>query len=81
MTPTQTELWTTPIYRRSCATGLRILADQVAAASGRSGGVMAWMQPRGIAQARVDIIQQDEFSYDFLIPLATGRTLGGFGVT
>ena len=45
------------------------------------GGVMAWMARRGIPLARVEIVQQDEFSLDFLVPLrADGRWLA-FGIT
>jgi hypothetical protein len=42
--------------------------------------VLDWMQQRGLAQARIDIVGQDEFHYDFLIELPDGRC-AGFGVT
>jgi hypothetical protein len=43
--------------------------------------VLDWMQKRGLAKARIDIIGQDEFHYDFLIELETGGRWVSFGVT
>jgi hypothetical protein len=45
------------------------------------GGVMAWMARRGIPLARVEIVQQDEFSLDFLVPLAPDPRALVFAVT
>ena len=44
--------------------------------------VMAWMERRGIALGSVEIVFQDEYSHDFLVPLdAAGRHLAfGIGV-
>ncbi len=33
------------------------------------GGVMAWMARRGLPLARAEIVQQDEFTLDFVLPL------------
>jgi hypothetical protein len=44
------------------------------------GGVLGWMKRRGIPLGAVDIINQDEFSLDFVIPLGDGRHLV-FGIT
>lgn len=38
------------------------------------GGVMAWMARRGIPLGQAEIVQQDEFSLDFVLPLES-RTL------
>jgi hypothetical protein len=56
------------------------LADEVAGFTGISA-VLAWMQRRGLAQAAVDIIGQDEFHYDFLIELEPAGRWLAFGVT
>jgi hypothetical protein len=45
------------------------------------GGVMAWMRGRGIALADAEIVQQDEFSLDFVVPLAPGGEHLAFGIT
>jgi hypothetical protein len=44
------------------------------------GGVMKWMKRREIAIGSVEILNQDEFDLDFLVPLGDGRTLV-FGIT
>ncbi len=56
------------------------LATDVASFTGISS-VLGWMQGRGLAQARVDIIGQDEFHYDFLIEMEAGGRWVSFGVT
>ena len=44
-------------------------------------GVLKWMDRRGLSVAAVDIIQQDEYNHDVLIPLdSPGRYLV-FGIT
>lgn len=43
--------------------------------------VLTWMQQRGRARAAIDIVGQDEFSYDFLIELEPGGRWLAFGVT
>ena len=55
------------------------LAGELAGLCGL-GGVMAWMRRRGLCLGDVDIITQDEFSSDFIIPLGDGRHLA-FGIT
>jgi hypothetical protein len=55
------------------------LAEGLAGARGL-GGVMAWMGRRGIALGSVEIVHQDEFDLDFVIPLGDGRSLV-FGIT
>jgi len=56
------------------------LADDLAAFTG-VGQVVEWMQRRGLAQARVDLIGQDEFHYDFLIEMTPGGRWLALGVT
>lgn len=55
------------------------LADEVASFRGL-GAVMNWMTQRGIPLSSVEILQQDEFSLDFLLPLPQGGVLV-FGIT
>jgi hypothetical protein len=55
------------------------LADELAGFTG-VGQVIGWMQRRGLDLRAVDTVSQDEFSYDFLLPLEEGRWLA-FGVT
>jgi hypothetical protein len=42
--------------------------------------LLAWMQRHGLSLDAMDLVAQDEFSYDLLIPLPDGRWLA-FGVT
>ncbi len=44
------------------------------------GGVMAWMTRRGVALSTAEIVQQDEFSLDFVVPLPDGAHVV-FGIT
>jgi hypothetical protein len=44
------------------------------------GGVMEWMKSRGLALDSMEVINQDEFSLDVVIPLADWRHLA-FGIT
>jgi hypothetical protein len=44
-------------------------------------GLLNWMQQRGLNQAAVDIVGQDEFHYDFLIQFDPGGRWLAFGVT
>jgi hypothetical protein len=56
------------------------LADALAGFHGVED-VLQWMQRRGLCHMPVDIVGQDEFSYDFLVQFeAQGRWLA-FGVT
>jgi hypothetical protein len=45
------------------------------------GSVMRWMRLRGIPLGCVEIIQQDEFALDFVIPLKPDGTHLVFGIT
>jgi hypothetical protein len=56
------------------------LATELAGVRGLAS-VLSWMKRRGLALECVDIINQDEFSLDFVIPLEPeGRCLV-FGIT
>jgi hypothetical protein len=56
------------------------LAGELAAFQGVEE-VLQWIERRGLCRTAVDIVGQDEFSYDFLVQLqAPGRWLA-FGVT
>jgi hypothetical protein len=56
------------------------LAEELAAFQGITG-VLDWMKRRGLTQAAVDIVGQDEFHYDFLIEFEGGGRWLAFGVT
>jgi hypothetical protein len=56
------------------------LAAEVADLKGL-GGVMAWMNRRGIPLADAEIVQQDEFSLDFLVPLRPDARWLALGIT
>jgi hypothetical protein len=56
------------------------LAEQVKELRGM-GGVMAWMAGRGIALAKAEIVQQDEFSLDFVLPLVAEERWLVFGIS
>jgi hypothetical protein len=43
--------------------------------------VLRWIQARGLAGTKVDIIAQDEFEYDFLIRLGPDDEWLAFGLT
>jgi hypothetical protein len=55
------------------------LVEELAGVHGLES-VLAWMNRRGLALGRVEIITQDEFSLDFVIPLPEGPHLV-FGIT
>jgi hypothetical protein len=56
------------------------LADEIVG-FGTLESVLRWMERRGIGLDKIEIIFQDEFSHDFLIPHDTeGRWLA-FGIT
>ena len=44
------------------------------------GGVMAWMTGQGMSLASAEIVQQDEFTLDFIVPMADRRSVV-FGIT
>ena len=44
------------------------------------GGILKWAPEAGIPLAGIDLVQQDEYSYDLLLPLPDARWLV-FGVT
>ena len=56
------------------------LADEFSGFTGIRS-VLDWMQRRGLAGTRIDMIGQDEFHYDFLIELEPGGRWVAFGVT
>lgn len=43
-------------------------------------GILKWAPGYGVALAGLDLVQQDEYSYDFLVPLPDARWLA-FAVT
>jgi len=43
--------------------------------------VLQWMQVKGLGRTEVDLIGQDEFSYDFLLQLETAGRWLAFAVT
>ena len=45
------------------------------------GGVMAWMTRHGIPLSRAEIVQQDEFTLDFVLPLEHDARTVVFGIT
>jgi hypothetical protein len=55
------------------------LAEELAGFAGM-GAVLDWMQRRELTRTAVDIVGMDEFHYDFLLQLPSGRWLV-FGVT
>jgi hypothetical protein len=44
------------------------------------GGVIGWMTDQGMSLASAEIVQQDEFTLDFIVPLADRRAVV-FGIT
>jgi hypothetical protein len=42
---------------------------------------LGWIRRRGLSLAALDLVAQDEFSHDLLIPLAAGGPWIVFGVT
>lgn len=59
------------------------LPDLAADIAGFTGieHVLTWMHQTGRAQSAIDIVGQDEFSYDFLVELEAGGRWLAFGVT
>jgi len=43
--------------------------------------VLQWMQERGLIHTAIDLVGQDEFSYDFLVQLGLDGRWLAFGVT
>jgi hypothetical protein len=43
-------------------------------------GILKWAPGAGVAFAGIDLVQQDEYSYDLFLPLPDGRWLV-FGVS
>lgn len=56
------------------------LADDVAGLR-NLGAVLNWVPRAGLSLAAVDLVQQDEYCHDFLVPLADGRRCLAFGLT
>jgi hypothetical protein len=67
-------------YVRQLAQHSPDFAEQVKELRGM-GGVMAWMASQGIALSQAEIIQQDEFSLDFVLPLPGEERWLVFGIT
>ena len=55
------------------------LGAQIAAVKNLEG-ILRWAPEAGISLAGIDLIQQDEYSYDLFLPLLNSRWLV-FGVT
>jgi hypothetical protein len=55
------------------------LGEQVAGIRNLEG-ILHWAPTAGVEMSGVDLVQQDEYSYDMFLPLADGRWLV-FGVT
>ena len=66
-------------YFRTLKTEHPDLAADLAESRGL-GSVLGWLKRRGIALADVEIINQDEYDLDFVIPLDSGEHLV-FGIT
>jgi hypothetical protein len=56
------------------------LAEELAQFRGLAN-VMQWMAQRGVPLAAAEIIQQDEFSLDFVVPIDADGTHLAFGIT
>ena len=56
------------------------LADELAGFNSLAH-VLRWMERRGLALASIDVVTQDEFSHDVLVPLDGGNLHLAFGVT
>jgi hypothetical protein len=65
---------------RSLAQHAPDLAEQVKELRGM-GGVLAWLAGQGIALAKAEITQQDEFSLDLVVPLPGEQRWLVFGIT
>lgn len=61
------------------ATADPVLGEQVAGLRNLEG-ILGWAPTAGVAMSGVDLVQQDEYSYDLFLPLADARWLV-FGVT
>lgn len=62
---------------------LRADRPDLAAVFGRSDSlenVLDWLKERNLSRGAVDIIGQDEFSYDFLVQLDEADCWAAFGV-
>ncbi len=51
-----------------------VLAGELSGVTGL-GGVLAWMGRRGLPLGSAEIVAQDEFSLDFIVPLPGGEHL------
>jgi hypothetical protein len=43
--------------------------------------VLAWMRKKGLPLGTIDIVGQDEYSHDFLVPVGPGERHLAFGAT
>jgi hypothetical protein len=69
-----------PDYIQGLRAEMPRLADELAGFQGVAD-VLRWMQREGLQQTAVDIVGQDEFSYDFLIQLEPAGRWIAFGVS
>ena len=56
------------------------LADEVAGLRNLEA-VLDWVPRAGLSLATVDLVQQDEYCYDFLVPLTDVSRCLSFGLT
>lgn len=57
-----------------------VLADRVVGLKNLES-ILAWIPTVGLSLASVDLVQQDEYNYDFLVPLEDGQRCLSFGLT
>jgi hypothetical protein len=69
-----------PYYADKLRANLPDVAAEIATFTGVEQ-VLTWMQQRGLIGRAVDIVGQDEFSYDFLVELEPAGRWLAFGVT
>ena len=43
--------------------------------------MLGWLVKRGIGLEKIDIVFQDEYSHDFVVPLDTAQNYLVFGIT
>jgi hypothetical protein len=79
-TETRTEHLDYPDYVQALRARWPELAEELAGFEGVED-VLRWMQRRGLCPTPVDIVGQDEFSYDFLVRFEPPDGWLAFGVT
>jgi hypothetical protein len=76
----ETEPLDYPDYIQSLRVQEPVLAEELAGFHGVED-VLQWMQRRGLVQPNIDMVGQDEFSYDFLLQFEPAGRWLAFGVT